>query len=80
MVMVGVAGATVVVLQSTFVFPIAGVLYFRQVEGEDVQMWGKVYWVNNAGDSIDHNWHIHQRAVSIVAGELTMLLAMSIGS
>ena len=58
-------GAPVSVLQSTFVYPIAGVIYFKQVEGEEVQIWGRVFWVNGMGDTVDHNWHIHQRNVSL---------------
>ncbi len=57
-------GSSVTVLQSTFVYPIAGVMYFKQVEGEEVQMWGKMYWVNGMGDTVDHNWYIHLRSVS----------------
>ncbi len=53
------------VLQSTFVYPIAGVMYFKQVEGEEVQMWGRMYWVNGGNvNTTDHNWHIHIRSVS----------------
>ena len=62
---ISLGGATVTVLQSTFVYPIAGVMYFKQVEGEEVQLWGKVFWVNGAATSMDHNWHIHQNNASI---------------
>ena len=59
-------GTSVTVLQSTFVYPIAGVMYFRQVQGEEVQMWGKMFWVNGETNTEDHNWHIHRYAVSTV--------------
>ena len=55
----------VTILQSTFVYPMAGVMYLKQVEGEDVQMWGNMFWVNGMGETIDHNWHIHRFAVSL---------------
>ncbi len=56
--------SSVTVLQSTFVYPIAGVMYFKQVEGEEVQMWGRMYWVNGMNDTMYHNWHIHENNVS----------------
>ena len=46
--------------------PIAGVMYFKQVQGEEVQMWGKMFWVNGMGDTADHNWHIHRFVVSYI--------------
>ncbi len=58
-------GSPVTVLQSTFVYPIAGVMYFKQVEGEEVQMWGRMYWVNGMGHTVDHNWHIHRLSVRL---------------
>ena len=59
------SGAAVTLLQSSFIFPIAGTVYFRQVAGEEVQMWGKVYWTNDSPTTLNHNWHIHMLAVSI---------------
>ena len=45
----------------------------RQVPGEEVQMWGKLYWVNDTATTFQHNWHIHTTAVSweqgVVRGE-----------
>ena len=36
----------------------------RQVPGEEVQIWGKLYWVNDTATTFQHNWHIHMTAVS----------------
>ena len=36
----------------------------RQVEGEEVEIWGKLYWVNDTATTMQHNWHIHETAVS----------------
>ena len=44
----------------------AGTVYFRQVEGEDVQIWGKFYWTRDQPTTMAHNWHIHENAVSCV--------------
>jgi len=66
----------VTILQSTFVYPMAGVMYLKQVEGEDVQMWGKMFWVNGMGDTIDHNWHIHRFAVSFSSFSFSPLSAL----
>ena len=52
-------------LQSSFINPMAGTIYFRQVQGEDVQIWGKVYWINDMPTTMDHNWHIHSVAVRL---------------
>jgi hypothetical protein len=56
-------GAEVTLLQSSFVNPVGGTIYFRQVEGEDVQIWGKVYYTDDTPTTFDHNWHIHILAV-----------------
>ncbi len=57
-------GAEVTLLKSSFVDPIGGSIYFRQVEGEDVQIWGKLFWTNDSPTTLNHNWHIHSLAVS----------------
>ena len=36
----------------------------RQAPGDAVHMWGKLYWVNDSPSTMNHNWHIHERAVS----------------
>jgi Cu/Zn superoxide dismutase len=55
-------GAEVTILQSIFVSPIAGRMYFKQVDGvRDVQVWGKLYYVDDSATTLDHNWHIHDR-------------------
>ncbi len=51
-------------LQASFIQPVAGTIYFRQVSGEDVQIWGKLYYTDDSPDSDDHTWHIHTTAVS----------------
>lgn len=57
---------TVTLLQASFISPMGGTIYFRQVDGEDVQMWGKIYWVIDSPPSFNHTWHIHILAVSHV--------------
>ncbi len=37
----------------------------RQVEGEDVQLWGRVYWVDDTVTTVEHNWHIHMNLVRV---------------
>ena len=38
----------------------------RQVAGlPDVQIWGKLYYVNDSAATMDHNWHIHEDKVCI---------------
>lgn len=29
-----------------------------------MQIWGKLYWVNDTATTMQHNWHIHETAVS----------------
>ena len=60
------ADSEVVLLQASFISNIAGTMYFKQVEGEDVQMWGKMFWVNDKPTTFSHGWHIHSLAVSIL--------------
>ena len=55
----------VTLLQATFTYPMAGVIYFKQVGAEDVSIWGKLYWVNNAQRTVNHMWSITQTAVSM---------------
>ena len=31
---------------------------------KDVQIWGKLYYVNDSAATIDHNWHIHDVQVN----------------
>ena len=59
-------GTPVSLLQATFINPIAGTIYFRQVQGEEVQMWGKFYWIDDTATTVDHNWHIHELAVRVL--------------
>lgn len=55
--------AEVVTLSATFVAPVGGVMYLRQVNNEHAVMFGKVFWVNGVDDTEDHNWHIHENLV-----------------
>lgn len=58
-------GATPVVLQATFISPVAGSVYMRQIApGGEVQIWGKVYWTDDTESTLNHNWHIHENAPS----------------
>ena len=58
--------AEVVTLSSTFISPVAGTIYVRQVAGENAIIFGKVFWVNLTGTTERHNWHVHLRAVSYI--------------
>lgn len=51
-------------LQARFISPLAGTVYFRQMDGRHASIWGKVYWVNDTNVTFDHNWHVHEFAVS----------------
>ncbi|CAI8031417.1 hypothetical protein GBAR_LOCUS17832 [Geodia barretti] len=54
-------GAEVTILQSVLVSPVAGRMYFKQVDGlPGIQIWGKLYHVNDSEPSERHNWHIHR--------------------
>ena len=58
-------GKSVTLLQAAFVFPFGGTMYFRQVEGEDVVIFGKIYWVTDTDMTMGHNWHVHLNQVSV---------------
>ena len=56
----------VTLLQATFISPLAGSIYFKQVGQEDnVTIWGKLYWVNSTQRTNNHSWVISQNAVSL---------------
>ena len=57
-------GLEVVTLSATFISPIAGTIFFRQVYGEEATMFGKFFWVDLTGLTEAHNWHIHEDLVS----------------
>ena len=38
----------------------------RQVMGEEAQIWGRLFWINDTNGTIDHNWHIHELLVSVL--------------
>lgn len=60
-----VAGTVVTSLQATFISPISGTIYFRQVGSDsNTAIWGKMYWVDDTDTTMEHNWHIHMTAVS----------------
>ena len=60
-----IEGISVTLLQAAFVFPFGGTMYFRQVEGEDVVIFGKIYWVTDTDTTMGHNWHVHLNQVSV---------------
>ena len=38
----------------------------RQVDGvEGVQIWGKLYYVDDSPATVNHNWHVHENQVCI---------------
>ena len=40
----------------------------RQVAGlPDVQIWGKLYYVDNSAATQRHNWHVHRQQVCLKA-------------
>ena len=53
----------IITLAATFISPVAGTIYLRQVANEDVAIFGKVFWVDRDSSSVEHNWHIHQNQV-----------------
>ena len=57
-------GAQLMLLQATFISPVAGTIYMRQVERENVEIFGKLYWVDDRPSTLQHNWHIHEEQVS----------------
>ena len=56
--------ANVMALQARLISPVAGTIYLRQVAGRHAAVWGKLYWVNDMDTTMNHNWHIHENAVS----------------
>lgn len=54
-----VQGADVVTLSSTFISPVAGTIYIRQVAEEHAIIFGKLFWIDLTGTTLDHNWHVH---------------------
>lgn len=57
-------------LKASFTYPFGGSVYFRQVEGESVTVWGKLYWTKeNATRTEGHNWHIHVNKVTRVSNQ-----------
>lgn len=53
-------------LQASFVYPFGGTIFFRQVDGESVVMFGKIFWTTNSTTTMGHNWHVHINQVCIV--------------
>ena len=50
-------------LAATFISPVAGTIFLRQIANEHVAIFGKVFWVDRDSSSVEHNWHIHQNQV-----------------
>lgn len=56
--------ASVTFLRASFIYPVAGSIYMKQVEGEATTIWGKVYWVTDqVNTTFGHNWHTHVNSV-----------------
>lgn len=55
---------TAVTLSATFIAPLAGVIYMRQVADEHAVIFGKLFWVDGREATRNHNWHIHVFSVS----------------
>ena len=56
----------VTLLQATFISPLAGSIYFKQVgQEENVTIWGKLYKVNGMQTTYNHSWVISQNPVSL---------------
>lgn len=71
-----IQGGEVITLASTFVSPVAGTIYVRQVTGENAIIFGKLFWINLRGTTVEHNWHIHEQAVSVYVTLLLLLLLL----
>ena len=56
----------VTLLQAAFTSPFGGTIFFRQVEGEAVVIFGKVFWTNSGNTTMGHNWHVHENLVSLI--------------
>ena len=51
-------GSRVVFVESYLVSPIAGNIYWYQVEGGDTQIWGNLFWVTAMSSTVNHSWSI----------------------
>ena len=52
------AEATIIVMQATFISPVAGTIYFRQSGNESTVFHGKLFWVNEM-NTADVEWDIN---------------------
>lgn len=59
-----VEGRLPVIYSATFFSPVAGKVYFQQVDDSVVTISGKLYWVTTSGPTSNHTWHIHINPVS----------------
>ena len=57
--------ATVRVYTATFFSPVAGTIYFRQVENLETAIYGKLYHVTDSGTTTDHAWAVNTFGVSV---------------
>lgn len=55
--------APVITLAATFISPVAGTIYLRQIAYEDVAIFGKIFWADREVSTTGHNWHIHENLV-----------------
>ena len=58
--------AAVTMLQASFTYPVGGTVYMRQVMGERAIIFGKLYWVNTTGATMNHRWSIHMNQVYLL--------------
>ncbi len=70
----------VTTLQARLISPVAGTIYLRQMTGRNVAIWGKLFWINDRNSSVDHNWHIHETAVSTFSNFANCIYLASITS
>ncbi len=54
----------VTTLEARLISPIAGTIYMRQMVGRNAAIWGKLFSINDMDTTVNHNWHIHETAVS----------------
>lgn len=57
---------TVSIYTATFFSPVAGTIYFRQVEGGETTVFGKLYHVTSLGTTSGHPWSIQEYEVCYI--------------
>lgn len=54
---------TTYIYTATFFSPVAGTIYFRQVEGAETVVFGKLYHVTDSETTSGHTWAVHEFGV-----------------